>query len=357
MMRQRIPLNALLKAVSIALLLFMYSSGRSEESNQKEENLLLKIEVDREEKFYSLKNLSAVERHGQLRIEGNKIIDAKGKEVQLRGMSLFWSQWMGKFYTKEAVKWLRDDWGCTAIRAAMAVEAGGYLANPEVEKQKIFAVIDAAIENGLYVIVDWHDHHGEKHLKEAKKFFGEVAKKYGNRPNIIYETYNEPLAVDWVKVLKPYHKAIIDTIRYHDSDNIIVCGTPNWSQDVDVAASSPLTGSNIAYTLHFYAGTHKAELRSKAESALKRGIALMITEWGTTTADGDGNVHKKETSLWWRFADDNKLSWFNWSVADKREGSAALKPGASGKGGWKDNEITESGKFVREELRAKKIAP
>lgn len=294
---------------------------------------------------------TAVEYYGQLQVKGNKIVDKNGKPVQLRGMSFFWSQWIGKYYTNEVVKWLKDDWHCNVVRVAMAVEEGGYLTNPDLEKQKVMLVVDAAIENGLYVIIDWHDHHAEKHTEESKLFFVEMAKKYGDKPNVIYETFNEPLQISWTDLIKPYHQAVIESIRQYDSDNLIICGTSTWSQDVDIAASDPLVGTNIAYTLHFYSGTHKGSLRSKAIVALNKGIALMVTEFGTTDATGDGAVNKTETAAWLKFLDDNDLSWCNWSIADKDESSAVLKPGASTSGGWAESQLTESGLFVRQQIR------
>ena len=50
-----------------------------------------------------------VEKHGQLRVEGNKIADKNGNPVALHGMSLFWSQWIGKYYNYDCVGGLRDD--------------------------------------------------------------------------------------------------------------------------------------------------------------------------------------------------------------------------------------------------------
>lgn len=298
---------------------------------------------------------SAVERHGQLRVDGNRIVDQHGRPVQLRGMSLFWSQWKPQYYNADAVRWLRDDWNCNVVRAAVAVGSGGYLEHPERERKKAETVIQAAIDLGIYVIVDWHAHEPEP--EKAGEFFAQIAEKYGRHPNVIYETYNEPLRKhDWATVVKPYHEAVIPHIRRHDPDNLIILGTPSWSQDVDKAAADPVKGENLAYTLHFYAATHKQWLRDKAQKALDAGIPLMVTEWGTSEASGDGTLDDAETRRWFEFMDRHKLSWCNWSVVDKRETSAALMPGASDKGGWTDEMITPSGKLVRAELRKKNPA-
>ncbi|HYF69429.1 MAG TPA: glycoside hydrolase family 5 protein [Ohtaekwangia sp.] len=306
-----------------------------------------------EEEVPKLITATAVEYYGALKVVGNQILGKDDKPVQLRGMSFFWSQWIGKYYTPETVTWLKDDWHCSIVRAAMAVDQGGYLTNPETEKQKIYTVVDAAIEAGLYVIIDWHDHYAYDHTQEAKIFFATMAQKYGDKPNVIYEPFNEPMQVSWSGLVKPYLQAVIDTIRHYDPDNLIVCGSPTWSQDVDVAANDPLVGENLAYTLHFYSGTHKQFLRDKAKRAMDKGIALMVTEFGTTDATGDGLVNKEETRLWFDFIEDHNLSWCNWSIADKVESSAALKPNASATGHWTEDQLTESGAFIRNEILAK----
>jgi len=297
---------------------------------------------------------SSVATYGKLQVSGNRIMDKNNMPLQLRGMSLFWSQWMGQYYTKETVSWLAKDWKCNVVRAAMGVEdSGGYLSNPN-EKQKVFTVIDAAIAQGIYVIVDWHSHHAEDHVAAAKSFFAEVAQKYGNQPNIIYETYNEPLqAPSWNDVLKPYHEEIIAEIRKYDPDNLIICGTRTWSQDVDEVIGNAINDPNVAYTLHYYAATHKQSLRDKAQRALDAGLPLFVTEYGTTEASGNGIIDSNESRAWWNFLDQNKISWCNWSIADKQESASALTPGASGLGGWIDDQLTTSGKMVREEIRTK----
>lgn len=293
-----------------------------------------------------------VEKHGQLRVEGNKIVDKNGDPIALHGMSLFWSQWIGKYYNYDCIQWLRDDWKCTVIRASMAVESGGYLTNPETEKAKIMTVIDACIDLGIYVIIDWHDHYAQRHTDQSIAFFEEIASTYNGAPNIIYEIYNEPWgSVSWSDSVKPYADSVVKHIRAINPDNLILVGSPNWSQDVDVAASNPLLYDNIAYTLHFYAAEHKQWLRTKATTALNKNVALFVSEFGTTKASGTGTIDSAETNIWMQFMTDNKLSWCNWSIADKDETSAALKPGASANGGWLDSDISISGLLIRRKLR------
>jgi endoglucanase len=295
---------------------------------------------------------TVVERFGQLQVQGNKIVDKNGNPVALRGMSLFWSQWMGKYYNYSCLEWLRDDWECTVVRAAMGVEQGGYLQNPIAEKNKVLAVIDACIDLGIYVIIDWHDHNAQNHQAEALAFFTEIADLYGSYPNIIYEIYNEPLQVSWTEVIKPYAEAVIETIRSIDPDNLIIVGTPTWSQNVDVASQNPIEYDNIAYALHFYAATHKQWLRNKATIALNNGIALFVSEWGTCEASGDGIIDSVEVESWLNFMDENKLSWCNWSIADKNETSAALRSGADQSGYWQDSDLTESGSLVKDKIKS-----
>jgi endoglucanase len=296
---------------------------------------------------------TVVQKHGQLRVQGNRIVDAHGAPVQLRGMSLYWSQWIPKYYTASTVKWLRDDWKITVVRAAMAVKPDGYEKNPAAERDKVIAVVDAAIQLGIYVIIDYHAHTAHENRALAQAFFADMARRYGNVPNVLYEPYNEPLDVSWKKVLRPYHEAVIDSIREHDPDNIVIVGTRNWSQQVAEAAANPVRRSNVAYTLHFYANTHGQWLRDDAQKALDRGAALFVTEYGSTDATGDGAINEAATREWWAFLDKNHIGHLNWSVADIRESSAALFPGASPDGGWTESQLKPSGVLVRNELRAK----
>lgn len=285
--------------------------------------------------------------HGALRVQKNRIVDRNGRPVQLRGMSLFWSQWTD-FYVPKNVDVLVDDWKATVVRAALGVENdGGYLQAREANLAKVRAVVDRAIARGIYVIIDWHDHHAQSHAAQATAFFEDMARTYGKQPHVIFEIYNEPVDVSW-SVVKSYAEPMIRAIRRAGSENLIIVGTPTWSQDVDAAASDPITSDpNVAYTLHFYASTHKQSLRDKAKVALDRGIALFVTEWGTCSADGNGSVNEGETQTWLRFLQDNSISWANWALNDKAEACSAVQPSGGSVGPWRDAQLTPSGLLVK----------
>lgn len=291
-----------------------------------------------------------VAEHGRLVVAGNQIKDEHGAAVQLRGMSLFWSQWSGQFWNASVVNTLAADWHSSVVRAAMGVEMGGYIEHPEAEKDRVKTVVDAAIAKGIYVIIDWHDHNATQHTQQAKDFFTEMAETYGNKPNVIFEVWNEPDNETWPEV-KGYAEAVLGAIRGAGANNMVVVGSPTWSQDVDKAADDPITKfSNVAYTLHFYAGTHKQFLRDKASYAMNKGLALFVTEWGTCDASGNGGLDLNESKVWIDFLNQHNVSFANWSLFDKPETASALVPGASTNGGWADAALTESGKFARQKI-------
>ena len=296
-----------------------------------------------------------VQYHGQLSVKNGKVINEHHLPPQLRGMSMSWSIWGGKkYYNPEVISWLRKDFNANVIRLAMGIEPeGGYLKDPVGQKKLIIQAIDDAIANGMYVLVDWHDHHADKNQQEALAFFSEISKKYAGNKNIIYEVFNEPTRIDW-KIVKSYAIEVIKVIRKFDKKNLIIVGSPAWDQDVDIAAKDPITGfENIAYSFHFYASdpNHQETLMKKADEAIAAGLPLFVTEWGVGESDGNGVFDLEKTNKWLQWMEKNKLSWLNWNITDKKETTAILMPAAPMKGGWSEAQLTPAGKYIRTQLR------
>ena len=163
----------------------------------------------------------------------------------------------------------------------------------------------------------------------------------------MYEICNEPNGGTSWNTIKTYAKKVIRAIRAQDKNGVILIGTPQWSQDVDIAASSPIKGyKNLMYTLHFYAGTHGAYLRDKAKTALDKKLPLFVSEFGICDASGTGSLNKKEGAQWMRFLKKHKISYIGWNLSNKQESSALLRPSCQKTSGWKKADLSPWGKWL-----------
>jgi hypothetical protein len=299
---------------------------------------------------------SPVARWGQLKVDGNRLLDQSGNPVQLKGVS---TQWLGLDRSTipeslEALRWMRDNWKLSLFRIAMGVDENShFLTNCEPTKARVRTIVENAIELGVYVIIDWHSHHATDYVGEARAFFTEMAETYGGHPNVIYETFNEPEGrVSWSTVLKPYHQSVVSAIRRVDPDNLIVLGTPLWSQLVADAAADPVRAANILYALHFYSCEHKDWNRQQGDSALALGAALFVTEWGATNADGGqtGELCLDEARVWLDWMAEHDISGAAWKLCADGDLSAILRSTDKVSGGWTDDDLDGHGPFVRDWL-------
>lgn len=296
--------------------------------------------------------------HGKLHVTGTELRDEHEQKVQLRGVSSMWLNWENDGYAEnlEGLKWLRNNWHVSLIRAAMGVEKdGGYIDNPEKAKAQVAQIVENAITAGVYVLIDWHTEIANQQTAQSVAFFGEMSAKYAGVPNVLYETFNEPTKQDWSLDLKPYHQAVVAAIRAADPENqsVVVLGTSNWSQYVDRAAADPVAGTNLMYTLHFYACDHGDALISKAKSALNRGLPLFVTEWGATKADGGtkGEVCQEQSQTWMDFLNPLGISWAAWKFDNCKDSTCFLSADAPLNGGWTSEFLHGEGLFLRARLQ------
>lgn len=299
-----------------------------------------------------------VSEYGQLAVQDGQLISEDGEPVQLRGVSTQWLNWEATYSgNSDNMQFMRDDWGLEVYRIANGVEGYNGYADPAVREERyerVAEIIQKAIDLDLYVIVDWHTHEIE-HKELAEEFFSTIAQEFGDRPNIIYEVFNEPIGSNgadfWANELKPYHEDLIEVIRAHDPNNVIVLGTPLWDQRVDLAAADPVQGDNLLYALHFYTCTHGGWLRTRAQDALDSGIGLFVTEWGSTHSDGgtasNPGVCLDEAARWHEFLDENMISSTAWKLASDTDSSSILFAGAPPSGPWGEEHLTDHGSFVR----------
>lgn len=325
--------------------------------------------------------LQVVEKAGQM-----TLVDQNSKLIQLRGMSTHGLQWFGESVNSNAFATLANDWESNVIRLALYIGETGYATDPS-QKDLVYQGIDFAMEHDMYVIVDWHVHApgdpNEEIYSGAYDFFEEIADHYKDDPKfyyILWELCNEPSTnssggegvtndeAGW-QTVKQYAEPIVEMLRTK-GDNIIIVGSPNWSQRPDLAADDPIDADNIVYAVHFYTGTHMPSedsvagdnVMSNTRYALENGVAVFASEWGTSEASGNNGPFLEEANIWLDFLNENNISWCNWSLTNKNETSGSFTPYIMGVSEatlldsgsdqlWKMIELSVSGEYVRARIK------
>lgn len=304
---------------------------------------------------------------GQGRIYGScPAYSTSGNEVAVQGMSLFWSISStdgSNFWTADIVKGLVEKHKIQLIRAPMGVDEDWGEGNWSTDRSKYSAymntVVQAAIDNDIYVIIDYHSHCAEQSKSTAIDFFTEMAQKWGKYDNVIFEIYNEPKnacntepwidlsgAKNYWTTIRSYANDVISTIRNY-SDNLIIVGTPYFDQYPNAALNNPLTANNIAYAFHYYAGEdqYKHTIDNQGANAVKAingGLSVFVSEWGNSAPSGNGGFNASYSATWYNWMKQNKLSGANWSVSTKAETASYFSGSAwnySESGNWVNTNV------------------
>jgi len=321
---------------------------------------LLKLDVQVAEATIQPRRVGPVSQYGEMktglnadghgRIYGSCPAYSKaGNEIQVRGMSLYWSliEEGTDFYNDTQITWMVDSMHIELIRAAMGVDLnwgrGNYFTDTEKYRAFLDSTIESAIKNDIYVIVDYHSHTAHLDSKSSMLFFEYVAQKWGAYDNVIFEVFNEPLSISWSRI-KTYVDIVKPVIRKY-SDNMILVGSPSWDQKPDAALQDPVDDKNVAYTFHYYAGTHTISSQGRRpEKAMEGGLSVFVSEWGTINANGDGDV-SEHNSEWQEWVDKFQLSSANWSASCVPEGASAFES--------RNMELTASGQWLADSVFSK----
>lgn len=305
--------------------------------------------------------MTKYEKHGALHVNNKgKLVDHNGEIVTLHGYSSHGLSWYPQYINRDFFKQMSEEWCVDVVRLAMyTAEEDGYCVGDEANKQKLIDLIDkgvkAATELGLYVIIDWHilsDSCPLMHKDEAIKFFDLCASRYHAYGNVFYEICNEPnVESNWANI-KAYAEEVIPVIRKYDEYAVILVGTPSWSQFVDEAAADPITiDKNLMYVLHFYADTHRDDLRKRFTDASEAGLPLFISEFGCCDASGNGDNNFEQAQIWIDLADKYDVSFVMWNLANRDESSASFKPECDKITGFTQEDMNPSCKWYIDVLK------
>ncbi|MBQ6368300.1 MAG: glycoside hydrolase family 5 protein [Erysipelotrichaceae bacterium] len=297
---------------------------------------------------------------GQLQVVNNVLSGEDGKPVMLRGISHHGISLSGMYINADTYHDISSFMGCNVIRLALytwGVGVVGYSTGGDKNRlyQDVIKGVEAAEANDMYAIVDWHileDGDPNRYIEDALDFFARISADLKDKNNVLYEICNEPNKTDWATI-KKYAEQVIPVIRENDPDAVIIVGTPNWSQDVDVAANDPLDFDNLLYTLHFYSATHKQPLRDKAKAAIDKGLPLFVTEFGICSSSGGFPIDQEEANVWIDFLEENKISYVMWNFSKTGEACAALRAECKKTRDYVREDLSESGLWLVDTIAEK----
>ncbi len=210
-----------------------------------------------------------------LKVQGNRIVDEKGRPVTLQGLNLCYpsillqeGHWTEDYFREAAA------WGARLVR--VPIDPGSYR---RMGKGPTLALLDQAAawgeKYGMYVMVDWHsignpvsgvfqepwEKEMKTDLKEMRGFWGAVSQRYKDRPTVaFYEVFNEPAAMEWRGGRMEWAQwrdladQVIDTIYEQNPHAIPVVGGVRWAYDLRGVAEAPIRHAGVAYAAHPYPG-------------------------------------------------------------------------------------------------------
>ena len=335
------------KIINIFLILSCFLCGcSSQETKTVDEQKEETVELDEQTTLQTPSNC------GKLSVDGIHLVNEDGQNVQLKGISTHGIAWYPEYINNDAFQQFRNEWNVNVMRLAMYThESGGYCTdgNQTSLKQLIKDGVKYATDNDMYVIIDWHvlqDLDPNVYKEQAISFFDEMSNEFKDYNNVLYEICNEPNGGTTWDSIKSYANEIIPVIRNNDPNSVIIVGTPNWSQYVNEAADSPLEYDNILYTLHFYAATHKEDLRNTMTDALEAGLPIIVSEYGICDASGNGSLDLEQANAWVDTMNQYDVSYIAWNLSNKDESSSILSPDCTKTSDFTSEDLSASGSWL-----------
>ncbi len=226
-----------------------------------------------------------------LHVEGKWIKNSEGENVTLRGINVIDPIWL-----RQDMQSMENAINKVAELHAKVVRLPVHPRNWDGDNYYnnfLKPTIDYCREKGLYVIIDWHviGKWGSEDLANSThEFWSYIAPRHKDDTHVLFEFMNEPTEprernIQTWNAWKEWAQPFVDTIRYYAPDNLILVGSPHWSQLCQFAPESPFEGNNLAYVMHLYPAWHSSNWPTLFGEASK-SVPIFISEWGYGTYPG-----------------------------------------------------------------------
>ncbi|HTY48311.1 MAG TPA: glycoside hydrolase family 5 protein [Steroidobacteraceae bacterium] len=320
-----------------------------------------------------------------VRVRGNHLVDAAGAVLQLRGVNVSgleavaaqgWNPadpWGGQSPDWQAIR----RWQANAVRIPLneaswlgyrCIDGDGKARNPDPGgnyRSTVRRTVADATAAGLYVILDLHwsapAHFcplAQNPMADADHsiaFWISVAGEFKNRPNVLFELFNEPFVGyggpvgrgSWQIIMDggrldryvtgsaaryqadfPWQAAgmqqMLAAVRAQGATNVVLIGAPSWAQDLSQwTATVPADALHqIAAAWHPYPNGNYGDPKAAepklgavaytwAQQILNAGYPIVISETGDHNAPGTVGSPLLARLLPW--ADARHVSYLGWT--------------------------------------------
>jgi endoglucanase len=206
---------------------------------------------------------------GRLRVSHGKILDAEGRQVVLRGLSL------GAIYSVKGLgRWNEAYFANARAWGAEMVRVPVFPFTFQYDREQTLRDLDDAMawceRESLYLIIDYHlmgnASQGtclcEEHVgwEDFADFWGTVAARYADRPTLAFaDIYTEPASLDpvggWAwSDYRQHADAIVALIRQNAPKLIPVLGGMDFCYDLSPGGEQPFADPDIVLAAHPFPG-------------------------------------------------------------------------------------------------------
>ncbi len=156
---------------------------------------------------------------------------------------------------------------------------------------RIKQVVDSALNNGLYAIINMHHHEALYESPDQQKVrflsqWKQISEFFQGYPDsLLFEIMNEPHGNLTPEKWNAFYKEALDTIRIDNPERIVLIGTPEYGGLGGLSSLELPEDDNVILTVHYYNPfqfTHQG-----AEWSGEQSQGWLGTEWLDTETERD----------------------------------------------------------------------
>ncbi len=288
---------------------------------QRAKNETEQVQKEEEQELAGIFGKNYADYNGELHIEGEKVLNQYNEQIQLNGLYYGYGN---SEYTEALLTALKNK-GVNMIKIGYSYSGGTEPYNKEGNMEAMYSFIDQLLAMNFYIdIIYWSgndlNQEGYTKVNEATDYFTQIANKYPDNTQILYEICNEPFDNTWGEV-KQYADSVIPEIR-QISENAIISVPTNDNLFNETFLSDLLNYNNIMYVTHIYAeGT--IAVKSMTAAIANNSIPVFISEWSNNNGNETSynnevtdnliyiiNKYKLANSAWYFYGSSTRDSEF-----------------------------------------------